>query len=126
MSTETAAPPATLYERLGGGEKLRQMIAEVVDAHLANQHIQARFAPHDPSSMKELAFKFFAMATGGPEVYDGRGLRAVHAGMNVSEAEFVHATDDVLAVLQRNGVGEREQAEVLAAFFAMKGDVLRL
>jgi hypothetical protein len=46
--------------------------------------------------------------------------------MNVSEHEFVAATDDVIAVLQKNGVGEREQAEVLAAFFAMKGEVLHL
>ena len=126
MTSEAMAPAATLYERLGGGERLRQMIGEVVDAHLANPHIQARFAPHDPSTLKEMAFKFFAMATGGPEVYDGRGLRAVHTGMNVNEAEFVHAVDDVVAVLQRNGVGEREQAEVLAAFFALKSDVLRL
>ena len=46
--------------------------------------------------------------------------------MNVNEQEFLAATDDVLAVLRSHGVGEREQQEVLAAFFAMKGEVLRL
>lgn len=126
MTSETLTPAATLYERLGGGERLRAMIGEVVDAHLANPNIQARFVPHDPAVMKEMAFTFFAMATGGPEAYTGRGLRAVHTGMNVGEAEFVYAVDDVVAVLQKNGVGEREQAEVLAAFFALKGEVLHL
>jgi hypothetical protein len=44
--------------------------------------------------------------------------------MNVNEQEFVAATDDVLAVLRQHGIGEREQQEVLAAFFALKDEVL--
>ncbi len=120
------APSATLYERLGGGDGLRTIIGAIVDAHLENELIRTRFEPFDRASMKDAAFRFFAQATGGPEVYDGRGLRATHRGMNVNEQEFLAATDDVLAVLRSHGVGEREQQEVLAAFFAMKGEVLRL
>ena len=123
---QTSAAPASLYERLGGGEQLRGAIAEIVDAHLANSLIHTRFEPFDPATMKEMAFRFFAQATGGPEEYAGRGLRATHRGMNVSEQEFVAATDDVLGVLRKHGVPEREQQEVLAAFWAMKDDVLRL
>ncbi len=125
---EVTAPPETktLYERLGGAEGLRGAIGEVVDAHLSNDSIRMRFEPFDAAKLKDISFRFFAAATGGPEVYDGRGLRAVHRGMNLSEQEFVAATDDVMAVLRRNGVGEREQQEVLAAFWAMKEDVLHL
>ena len=124
--TQTQSRPttATLYERLGGSEKLRKMIGEIVDAHLANPAIHTRFEPFDRDAMKAGAFQFFAQATGGSEVYEGRGLLATHKGMNVSEHEFVAATDDVLAVLRRNGISEQEQLEVLGAFFAMKGEVL--
>ncbi len=123
---ETRTATATLYERLGGGEKLRAMIGAIVDEHLENAAIRTRFEPFDRDVMKESAFLFFAQATGGPEVYEGRGLRETHRGMNVSEQEFVHATDDVLAVLQRFGVPQQEQLEVLGAFFALKGEVLHL
>lgn len=123
---ETMPATASLYERLGGGERMRQIIGEIVDAHLANPAIHMRFEAFDRDTMKGQAFQFFAQATGGPEVYEGRGLRGTHEGMNVSDQEFVSAVDDVMAVLRKNGVGDREQQEVLAAFFAMKDEVLHL
>lgn len=123
---EAPAATATLYERLGGADGLGRIISEIVDAHLENPAIHTRFEPFDAATLKEGAFRFFAQATGGPAIYDGRGLRETHRGMNVNEQELVAAMDDVLAVLQRHGIPVLEQQEVLAAFFAMKGEVLHL
>ncbi len=117
---------ATLFERVGGTEGLSAIISDIVDAHLANPAIRTRFEAFDPNELKRGAFEFFAMAMGGPVTYTGRGLRETHKGMNINEQEFVAATDDLMAVLQKRGVPEREQNELLAAFFAMKGDVLHL
>ena len=124
--TQLESPPTTktLYERIGGAEKLRALVGQILDAHLENPDIHTRFEPFEREAMKAGAFQFFAQAMGGPEVYAGRGLLATHKGMNINEQEFVAATDDVLAVLRRNGVGEQEQLEILGAFFAMKGEVL--
>ena len=116
----------TLYERLGGHAGLGQAISDIVDAHLANPTIRTRFEAFDAEKLKGISVSFFAAATGGPQDYNGRGLREVHQGMNLSEQEFVSATDDVMAVLRKYGAGEREQQEVLAAFWAMKDDVLHL
>ncbi len=124
---QSSAPAvATLYERLGGADGLRAIITDIVDAHLQNPVIHTRFEPFQRDAMIDGAFSFFAAATGGPEVYAGRGLKDTHRGMNVNEQEFVSATDDLLAVMRRRGVGDREQQEVLAAFFAMKDEVLHL
>ena len=124
--SQTPANVATLYARLGGAEALRAILDDIVDAHLDNHLIHTRFEPFDRQSLKDGAFQFFASATGGPQNYAGRGLRGTHRGMNINEQEFVAATDDVLTVLRRHGVAEREQQEVLAAFFAMKDEVLHL
>jgi hemoglobin len=126
MTQTATSPTATLYERLGGGEKFRAIMSELIDAHLQNPAIRTRFEQFDPEKMKAGAFQFFAQAVGGPEVYEGRGIRETHRGMNVNEQEFVAAADDVLLVLQKHGVGEREQQEILAALFAMKSEVLHL
>ncbi|MGE0601730.1 MAG: group 1 truncated hemoglobin [Dehalococcoidia bacterium] len=123
---ETTQATQTLYERLGGGERLRLLVGDIVDAHLQNPGIRTRFEAFDPAAMKQGAFQFFAQAMGGPEVYNGRGLVETHRGMNVNEQEFVQATDDVLGVLQKHSVGPQEQMEILAAFFAMKEQVLHL
>lgn len=124
--TSTEAPATSLYERLGGADRLRALVGEIVDAHMNNPRIKVRFAQFDRAQLTDGAFQFFAMAMGGPQAYQGRGLVETHRGMNISEEEFVAATDDVVGVLQRNNVGAQEQMEILAAFFAMKGDVLHL
>lgn len=115
---------ASLYERVGGGDALRQMVSETIDAHLANPAVRTRFQRFDRDGLIERAFPFFAQAMGGAETYTGAGLRAVHEGMNINEAEFVATTDDLLGVLRKHGIGEREQQEILAAFFAWKDELL--
>jgi len=123
---ETAAPASTLYERIGGAKTLRQIASDLVDAHVANPIIAPRFQAVDQAVAKQHAFEFFCMGSGGPEPYTGRDLREVHTGMNASEQEFLAAVDDLMMVLRRNGVGEREQQEVLFIFFSLKGEVLRI
>ena len=59
------------------------------------------------------AANFFIAVTGGPDVYRGKDMRSVHAGMNASAVEYMAALDDALAALESNGVGQREQEEVL-------------
>ena len=123
---ETATPTVSLYERIGGAEVLRRVASDLVDAHAANPAIGSRFRNIDAVTAKQHAFEFFCMGSGGPQPYTGRDLRDVHTGMNLSDQEFVASVDDLLAVLRRNGVGQREQEEVLFIFFSLKGEVLRL
>jgi len=124
MATE--APAATLYERIGGAETLRRIASDLVDAHIVNPIIAPRFRAIDQEAAKQHAFEFFCMGSGGPEPYTGRDLREVHTGMNINEQEFLASVDDLMMVLQKNGVGEREQQEVLSIFFSLKGEVLRI
>lgn len=116
----------TLYDRLGGGAGLRKIASDLVDEHMRNPLIAPRFSQSNPDEVKRLAYEFFAAGSGGTEAYTGRDLRTAHAGMNVSEEEFVATVDDVMKVLRANGVGQREQEEVLGIFWALKGDVLRI
>ena len=122
----TEAPSATLYERIGGAESLRRIASDLVDAHSVNPIIAPRFRAIDKEVSKQHAFEFFCMGSGGPEPYTGRDLREVHTGMNISEQEYLASVDDLMLVLQQNGVGEREQQEVLFIFFSLKGQVLRI
>jgi len=123
---ETLAPTATLYERIGGAETLRRIASDLIDAHLVNPIIATRFQAIEPEIAKQHAFEFFCMGSGGTESYTGRDIREVHTGMNISEQEFLEAVDDLVGVMSKNGVGEREQQEVLFIFFSLKGQVIRI
>jgi hemoglobin len=116
----------SLYERLGGGEKIRAIASGVVDLHMSNPAIMTRFLKIDPENLKRLAAEFFSHETGGPEIYMGRDIRSAHEGLNVSEAEFLAAVDDILEVLKKYEIGKGEMSEVLTILYGMKGDIIHV
>lgn len=83
----------------------------VVEAHLQNPVIRARFLPYleDPEKVvviKRHFCEFLGMGCGGPEVYSGRDMIAVHKGMNISNEEYMAVLDDIMLVLDRHRVEE--------------------
>lgn len=54
--------------------------------------------------------------SGGPDVYKGKDMRTAHQNMNISDNEYMAAVDDVMAALDKNGIGQREKEEVLFIF----------
>ncbi|MEY4526739.1 MAG: hypothetical protein RL768_458 [Nitrospirota bacterium] len=60
----------------------------------------------------------------GPSIYQGKSMLAAHKGMNIDHAEFMVVLDDTLAALDKNGVGRREQEEVLFVMYGMRQDIV--
>lgn len=117
---------STLYERLGGADKVAQIASDIVEAHLVNPTIKSRFeVVEDVDQLKEHVRTFFSSGTGGPDAYEGRDMLSAHKGMNVSEEELVAAIDDVLAVLNKHQTGQQEKDEVLAILYSMKDEIVR-
>ena len=116
----------SLYERLGATEGITHIANDVVDLHLSNPRISTRFAGSDVPAVKAAAAAFFITGTGGPSVYSGKDLLAAHKGMNISPTEFMAVLDDALHALEKNGIAQREQEEVLFALYSMRSDVVRV
>lgn len=123
---ETLERAETLYERLGGAARIAAVIDEAVDRHAANPVLAPRFQGKDLPRLKELGTQFFCAGIGGPQRYEGRDLRRAHAGMNISEQEFLATVDDIVAALQSQGIAAAEVNEVVAILYSLKGEVLRL
>lgn len=116
----------TLYQRLGGAERIAALLDDVVDRHAVNPLLAPRFRNRDLPRIKRVATQFFCAGAGGPQVYEGRDMREVHAGMNISEQEFMAATDDIVAAMNEQGVGQPEINEVVGILYSLKGEVLRI
>ena len=114
----------SLFERLGGTEKITQIASDLVDIHLANPAIAPRYAGSDAAALKNGAATFFIAGTGGPNVYEGKDMLATHKGMNISPTEFMAVLDDALVALEKNGIGQREQEEVLFVLYSMRGEIV--
>ncbi len=124
-------PDQSLYERLDGAGGIAKLVDDIVEAHLSNPAIKARFLPYLErpdvvAQVKQHMCDLLGAGSGGPEQYDGRDMRTTHTGMNISEREFVAAIDDILGVLEGHGAGQQEKDEVLAMLYSMKDEVVHV
>ena len=44
--------------------------------------------------------------------------------MNIATSEFMAVLDDALSALEKNNIGQREQAEVLFILYSMRSDIV--
>lgn len=116
----------TLYQRLGGVERISAIIDGALDRHAVHPVLAPRFHGKDLQRLKQLGTQFFCAGTGGPQAYEGRDLRAAHTGMNVSEQEFMATIDDIVAAMDDQQVGAAEAGEVVAILYSLRGDVMRI
>ncbi len=118
--------PASLFERIGGRAGLEKIVPDVVQLHLENPICGERFraAKKSPAELSRLAIEFFATGLSGLATYDGLSMPEAHAGMGITDAEYVAVLDDILAALQRHNIGQTEQAELLYIAYGMKSEII--
>jgi hemoglobin len=138
-----AAAKKTLYERLGGDRGLAVIVDDFLDRALADP--RANFArkgvehggllgvggkssewgahPDDVARMKVHFRQFLAVATGGPTLYKGRDMKAAHAGMKITNAEFDATVGDMKATLDALRIPVQEQKELLAVLESARAQV---
>jgi hemoglobin len=122
---------ASLFERLGGSEGISTLVENIVALHMENSAIGARFRPYLGTPEKLAVTKkhlcaFLEAGSGGTAEYAGRDMKEAHRGMNISAAEYMAAIDDILTALQRNGIDEQTQKDVLAIAYSLKGQILHV
>ena len=128
---ETIVQQKSLYQRLGEAKGISALVDDIVEAHLTNPLIKARFLPvkDNPAhfaEVKQHLINFLASGSGGPEKYSGRDMPSAHRGMNISEAEYMAAIDDILNAMDKHGIDEETKKDVLAIAYSLKGQILRV
>lgn len=126
---EKDATQTSLYERLGGTEGITAIVDEVLEAHMTNPTIKARFLPLKdmPEHFKEVrkhVIDFFVMGSGGPQQYTGKDMHTAHIGMNINQGEYMSVIDDIMFALNKNNIDEQSQKDVLAILYSLKGQMI--
>ncbi|EPX83497.1 group I truncated hemoglobin [Salipiger mucosus] len=118
----------TLFERLGGTAGIRRIVDGTVAAHMENPLIGHRFHPYanQPdrvAEIKEHTCDFFAAGSGGPAQYNGRSMPEAHRGMEIEDAEYDSAANDILNTMEALNYDAATRAEVRAILESLKPEI---
>jgi hemoglobin len=124
----------SLYDRLGGERGIRQIVDDYIPRVLADPRVnwqrrgvksggflgmgkESQEWDDSPAAVEQLKkhfVQFISLATGGPAYYDGKEMKAAHAGMKITNSEFDASVGDLKATLDALGVPITEQKELMA------------
>ena len=118
----------SLFDRLGGASGIDKIVDTAIAAHLSNPIIKTRFInARDIDRAKRMAKEFFAHgSSGGTLPYSGKDMVEAHKGMNITEQEYLAATDDILESLATHGIDEDTRNDVLGILYSLKGMIIRV
>lgn len=114
----------TLCDRLGGAALLAQVADELVEVSRTDPVSAHHFAKVNLKRLKQqIGIQLCAVAD-GPCVYDGDDMKAVHAGQNITEADFYRLVEHLRTILDAHGVATADKNELLKRLAPMKRDVV--
>jgi|SRR5579872_5549104 len=125
--------PVPLYNRLGGD----QMVSAIVDDFIQRAEVDPRVnftrkgtgaewkvTPENYEKLRTHLTQFFVAAMGGPDNYEGRDMKSVHAGMHITSAEFDAIKSDLAKSLVKFDTPAKETSEVLAIVEGTRKDIV--
>lgn len=121
---QVATTEAPLYDRLGGKPAITAVVADFLQKVGSDTRVQHQPAPERIPMLTANLVDLVCQATGGPCTYQGRPMKAAHAGMGITGGEFDAVVDDLVQTLDYYKVPEREKNELLAMLAPMRGDIV--
>jgi hemoglobin len=124
VAAETNPPAGSLYARLGGAPVVTKLVDATIDQVVASHRLNQSFKDTDLKRIKTMLVEQICQLAAGGCTYTGDPMREVHAGHNISEAEFYGMVEILRDNMRALDIGLRERNELLALLAPMKRDVV--
>ncbi len=113
----------SLYERIGGHDKLYTIVSETLDQVSTDPKTKRSFEGIKMKALKESVTEQLCELTGGGCKYTGETMKKAHMDSKITTAEFELMVQAMRDSLNRH-VGEREKNELLKILAPMKRDIV--
>ena len=126
-SVDTEVSSNTLFERLGGERAVECAVDNFYEKVLADNRINHFFKNTDMTKQKRMQKAFLTMAFGGPNNYNGVGLRKAHASAvsnGLNDTHFDVVVELLASTLTELGVSKTDIEEVASIAETVRIDVL--
>jgi hemoglobin len=121
---DTDTQDETLYDRLGGADGVEAVVETFYDRVLDDGRINDVFEGMAMDDLRAHQAAFLSAVTGGPDEYDGREMRAAHAGLDLDDDDFDVVAGHLDAALDAHGVSETDREAVVREVEALRPAVL--
>jgi hemoglobin len=122
----TVAPAGSLYARLGGTPAVSAFVADTIDQVANGEHTRRSFDKVNLQHVKDMLAEQICSLTGGGCTYSGDTMREVHAGHQITNAEFFELVEVLRAAMRKHDVPLAARNELLEILAPMKRDVVKL
>jgi len=128
-----ASAPEALYNRLGGAKAITAVVDDFVARAASNPKVnftrkgtsmEWQASPENVAVLKKHLVQLISKVTGGPQKYEGRDMKAAHAGMKITDEEFDAIAGDLKATLNKFKVPAKEQKELLTIVGSTRGAIV--
>jgi hemoglobin len=123
-------PAATLWDRLGGDASVRKVVDDFVALASADPKVnfdrngKYKLDAAGVNRLKQELVDFVSATTGGPFKYTGKAMKAAHAGMAITDAEFNAIATDLKTALENHGAKPGDVKAVLEAVEGTRKDIV--
>jgi hemoglobin len=120
----------TLWERLGGEKGVTKIIDEFVDTTMKNPKVNfdrgasIKMDAAAVAKFKKSLVDTVSTVAGGPRRYEGKSMKAIHASMAITSAEYDAMKDDLKKTLEKNDVKADDVKAVLEVIEALRKDIV--
>lgn len=110
----------SLFDRLGGEEKIHELTREIMRLHTVNPAIHHLVDDVDAKKVAYRVAQFMISGTGGPQVYEGPTLTESHVALKLTNADFLSAGGDVIQAMKNMEYGQEEIDEMVCIFVGLR------
>jgi hemoglobin len=120
----------SLYKRLGGQPAVQAVASDLVDRILLDDRVNRWFAhaaasPENAAAYKAKLSDFICQNTGGACKYTGRDMVSAHKGRSVTSEAFDAVVQDLIFVLDKLNVPEKEKGQLLDILGPLKASIVQ-
>ncbi|WP_430009820.1 group I truncated hemoglobin [Methylophaga lonarensis] len=115
---------ASLYQQLGEQEGIEAIVEAFINQIGNDERIFAYFTDTHVSRFRDKLILHFCDISDGPCVYDGDNMVDIHTGMNITEGDFNHTVDLLIAAMNEVGVSHRVQNRLLARLAPLRDEMI--
>jgi truncated hemoglobin YjbI len=120
----------TLYERMGGREVIAPLAEDFIGWVIVDDQLGRLFGTgYTEDRVRQIrrnVVDFFCRMSGGDCVYRGGDMKAVHAGLGITESDWKVAAGLLIAALTKYGVQLSEQHEFMRLIEEMKPTIVNV